>query len=238
MKQNINEIKRMQRLAGLITESEYQESSANEEQYYVHDEEGMEEPIGPFNLDQAKAELAKQGTGWKIIDAKTAKQIWSHLGEDNAVSDYPATDDKGVSTSIPADDSPAILDEYEVIYVWQGSDCYRKDDEGNYDKVNPSYCQRYAQEDKECFECWDDSGSPLDGQRTEIPVMEAETSPVVQRAIRDLKNVIKNAKQNKDNLSVEALIELVEKYVGELEGNLKEDEAETEEDAKMMDPLA
>lgn len=27
-------------------------------------------------------------------------------------------------------------------------------------------------ESRECFECWDDAGSPLDGQRTEIPVAE------------------------------------------------------------------
>jgi hypothetical protein len=50
-----------------------------EQQYYVHDKEGMEEPIGPFSLEQAKVELAKQGAGWKLIDAKTAKEIWSHL---------------------------------------------------------------------------------------------------------------------------------------------------------------
>ena len=38
-----------------------------------------------------------------------------------------------------------FLAEYEVIYVY-GSDgkCYRKDDEGNYDQVDRSYCQRYA----------------------------------------------------------------------------------------------
>ena len=85
MKQNINEIKKMQRIAGLITESEYQESltTENNTMYYVHDEEGMEEPIGPFTLDQAKAELAKQGAGWKMIDAETAKQIWSHLEDEN-----------------------------------------------------------------------------------------------------------------------------------------------------------
>jgi hypothetical protein len=83
MKQQINEIKRMQRIAGLITESEYQESMMSQEQYYVHDIEGMEPPVGPFSLEQASAELLKQGDGWKIIDAETAKDIWPSLtGED------------------------------------------------------------------------------------------------------------------------------------------------------------
>jgi hypothetical protein len=66
----------MQQLAGLIKESQLNEDNT---MYYVHDEEGMEEPIGPFTIDQAKQELAKHGMGWKLIDAETAKQIWSHL---------------------------------------------------------------------------------------------------------------------------------------------------------------
>ena len=37
------------------------------------------------------------------------------------------------------------LNEYEVIYVWEGSRCYRITDEGYKDEVNPSYCQRYAE---------------------------------------------------------------------------------------------
>ena len=82
MKKPINEAAKLKRLAGLITESEYQESLMNETMYYVHDEEGMEEPIGPFTMDQAKQELAKQGAGWKMIDAATAKQIWSYLEDD------------------------------------------------------------------------------------------------------------------------------------------------------------
>lgn len=59
-----------------------------EQQYYVHDEEGLEEPIGPFSLEQAKAEVIKQGEGWKLIDAETAKEIWSHLGEGEAAYEY------------------------------------------------------------------------------------------------------------------------------------------------------
>ena len=142
MKQQINEIKRMQQLAGIIREGfqnsfyapEYleqkygkenakkieaeidemdanswdrftgmesakevedyiadikdilniNESQLNEDNtmYYIHDEEGMEEPIGPFTIDQAKQELVKHGMGWKLIDAETAKQIWSHLEDE------------------------------------------------------------------------------------------------------------------------------------------------------------
>jgi hypothetical protein len=44
-----------------------------------------------------------------------------------------------------------FLAEYEVIYVVRDGKCYRKDDEGNMDEVNMSYCRRYAEgkEEKE-----------------------------------------------------------------------------------------
>jgi hypothetical protein len=54
----------------------------NEAQYYVHDTEGMEPPVGPFSLEKASYELLKLGKGWKIIDDETAKQIYSYLGEE------------------------------------------------------------------------------------------------------------------------------------------------------------
>ena len=45
-----------------------------------------------------------------------------------------------------------FLAEYEVIYQWEGSKCYRIDDEGNRDEVNPSYCQRFAEgKEEEAF---------------------------------------------------------------------------------------
>ena len=38
-----------------------------------------------------------------------------------------------------------FLAEYEVIYVYgEDGKCYRKDDEGNYDRVDNYYCKRYA----------------------------------------------------------------------------------------------
>jgi hypothetical protein len=38
-----------------------------------------------------------------------------------------------------------FLAEYEVIYQWEGSKCYRVDDEGNRDEVDSSYCRRFAE---------------------------------------------------------------------------------------------
>lgn len=65
------------------------------------------------------------------------------IEEDQAVTDYPDTDEKGVETAIPGDKSSAVLDEYEVIYM-RGNDgkCYRVDDEGNRDQVADHYCRR------------------------------------------------------------------------------------------------
>lgn len=37
------------------------------------------------------------------------------------------------------------ISESETIYEWgDDGNCYRIDDEGNQDRVNPSYCERYA----------------------------------------------------------------------------------------------
>ncbi len=86
----IKEARRMQQLAGIINEnfvgltpinSPFMENE-EAEMYYIHDEEGMEEPIGPFTKEVANQKLAKYGSGWKLIDAESAKEIWSHLNED------------------------------------------------------------------------------------------------------------------------------------------------------------
>ena len=77
MKKPLNEeFKRMRVLAGLINENQL-----NENMYYVYDVEGLEEPIGPFNLDQANDEKRKLGAGYDIMDEKTAKENWSYLGD-------------------------------------------------------------------------------------------------------------------------------------------------------------
>jgi hypothetical protein len=76
MKQPLNEqFKRMQKLAGL------NENQLNENMYYVYDIEGLEEPIGPFNLDQANDKKRELGADYDIMDEKTAKYMWSHLGD-------------------------------------------------------------------------------------------------------------------------------------------------------------
>ena len=42
-----------------------------------------------------------------------------------------------------------FLAEYEVIYIVKDGICYRKDDENNLDRVDMSYCRRYAEGKKE-----------------------------------------------------------------------------------------
>ena len=56
MKQNINEIKRMQRIAGIITESEYQKSLVNESKY-ISSEEQEDEDFPVLNDDAIRAYL-------------------------------------------------------------------------------------------------------------------------------------------------------------------------------------
>ena len=79
----LSEVLQMQKIAGLLHEEEdFNLSDApkfNVPLYYIHDEEGLEEPLGPFTIDQAKQELTKYGTGWKLVDAETAGELWSHL---------------------------------------------------------------------------------------------------------------------------------------------------------------
>jgi hypothetical protein len=79
MKKPINEFARMQQLAGINEIKVRTPTSHNI--YYVHDKEGMEEPIGPFNLEQANNERRRLGAGYDIMDEKTAKEIYSYLNE-------------------------------------------------------------------------------------------------------------------------------------------------------------
>jgi len=59
MKQSINEVKKMQRIAGLISEEEYRESSINESKvnnsYVVKDEELSDEDGDFYVIDKQKA---------------------------------------------------------------------------------------------------------------------------------------------------------------------------------------
>ena len=67
MKQNINEIKRMQRIAGIITESEYQKSLVNESKY-ISSEEQEDEDFPVLNDDAIRAYL-KSVISPEYIDA-------------------------------------------------------------------------------------------------------------------------------------------------------------------------
>jgi hypothetical protein len=44
--------------------------------FFVYDIEGMDEPMGPFNLRTASEVLLRQGNGWSILTEKVAKCIW------------------------------------------------------------------------------------------------------------------------------------------------------------------
>ena len=66
MKQQINEIKKMQRLAGLITESEYQESLVNEAS---SDEVPLSDRVKKF-IDKAVASAKKDGEFENLMDAE------------------------------------------------------------------------------------------------------------------------------------------------------------------------
>ena len=76
-----------------------------------------------------------------------------------SISDPDIYDKAGLYEEIGGDIGDAeaekemdFLAEYEVIYQWEGSKCYRVDDEGNRDEVNPSYCQRFAEGKEEKIE--------------------------------------------------------------------------------------
>jgi hypothetical protein len=69
----MDEIKRMQELAGI---SEYKINNPGEPLFYVFDVEGMDEPYGPFDLEQANQEKRRLGSGYDIMDEKTAIDVY------------------------------------------------------------------------------------------------------------------------------------------------------------------
>lgn len=58
-----------------------EEDALNEDletkKYYILDGEGMEPPMGPFNIMQASSKLLKLGDGYTIIDQETKDEIYS-----------------------------------------------------------------------------------------------------------------------------------------------------------------
>ena len=53
----------------------------NNKLYYVYDVEGMDEPEGPYSIDEANKQLKLKGYGWNIMDEETAKQVYTYLDE-------------------------------------------------------------------------------------------------------------------------------------------------------------
>jgi len=85
--------------------------------------------MAEFNYRQYVADMAKR-TG-PMFEYNDANQL-----------DNSYLDQLDLTTKIAETDN---LKEYEVIYVERNGRCYRKDDEGNMDEVNMSYCRRYAE---------------------------------------------------------------------------------------------
>lgn len=52
------------------------ESKNEESMFFVYDIEGMDEPMGPFNLRAASETLLRQGEGWSILTEKIVRRIW------------------------------------------------------------------------------------------------------------------------------------------------------------------
>lgn len=74
-----------------------------------------------------------------LVENQTGPYAKAKLTEGEAAYEY----EKGKAAG--EKEEKEKLKEYEVIYVYgEDGKCYRKDDEGNYDQVDRSYCQRYA----------------------------------------------------------------------------------------------
>ena len=88
----------------------------------------VENKLGAYSKLKNEGEAAYEYEKGKAAGEKLAKEDMGHDIED-----------------AEAMKQMDFLAEYEVIYVYgEDGKCYRKDDEGNYDQVDRSYCQRYA----------------------------------------------------------------------------------------------
>jgi hypothetical protein len=88
----------------------------------------LENKLGAYSKLKTEGEAAYEYEKGKAAGEKLAKEDMGHDIED-----------------AEAMKQMDFLAEYEVIYVYgEDGKCYRKDDEGNYDQVDRSYCQRYA----------------------------------------------------------------------------------------------
>jgi len=105
MKQSINEVKKMQRIAGLISEEEYRESSINENttSKYISSEEQEDEDFPVLNDDAIRAYLKS------VIDPEYIDDV-----------DVFMDDDEGYGESsmyffdTPVDEDPFTISDNEV----------------------------------------------------------------------------------------------------------------------------
>jgi hypothetical protein len=105
MKQSINEVKKMQRIAGLISEEEYRESSINENttSKYISSEEQEDEDFPVLNDDAIRAYLKS------VIDPEYIDDV-----------DVFMDDDEGYGESsmyffdTPVDEDPFTIPDNEV----------------------------------------------------------------------------------------------------------------------------
>jgi hypothetical protein len=171
MKQQINEIKRMQQLAGLINENEMMDDededfdlqAAFQASPMSHSYNEVLEIIESYEdesiLNDFKAEFPegedisrKDYSNFAMNYVDDMSEVSNIQANWISISDPDIYDKAGLYEEIGGDIGDAeaekemdFLAEYEVIYQWEGSKCYRVDDEGNRDEVNPSYCQRFAE---------------------------------------------------------------------------------------------
>jgi len=91
LKENV--VKRMQQLAGI---TEIKVNNPGNPLFYVYDTEGIEGPLGPFDLEQANHVKAGQGANWDIMDKKTATEVFDLDDEGNRIEEIkvinPATE--------------------------------------------------------------------------------------------------------------------------------------------------
>ena len=79
MKTQINEIKRMQQLAGLITESEYQESLMNEDEDFDMEDDDDFDLNGPDDCQVADGQQAHRPGAWPDWRGQLAQHdsVWT-----------------------------------------------------------------------------------------------------------------------------------------------------------------
>lgn len=124
MKSPLSEIRRFQKIAGLLKEGDLDLSDTpkfvdRKKQFYVYDLDGEGEPMGPYSHEEAvrvKDSLNRQDwrrslgiDSFDIIDGEAADEMWSHLEEDIDLSDTPKFESNlNIYEDIDLSDTPAF----------------------------------------------------------------------------------------------------------------------------------